>query len=112
MRRPLVIGRERLAGRVDAEHERPARDEDPVAGDRATGRQRTPDQHRRSLPQLQGGVHRLVILLFVLDDHARGEQVILRGALKQVKHPAVHLVVVRFRLDLRRQRRPVVRACA
>ena len=75
------------------------------SGRRAAGRQRpAPQQHGRALAQLQRGQHRLVVLLLVLHDHARREQLTGRGMLDQVKHPPANLVVIGPRLDGRQQR--------
>jgi hypothetical protein len=53
---------------------------------------------------LQRGQHRLVVLFLVLNDHARGEQLVGRSVLDQVKDPPANLVVVGARLNRRQQR--------
>ena len=76
--------------------------EDSFAFDRAAPRQGLPSQqNRRSLAQLKRRVHGLVVLFFVLDDHARSEEVFFGGAIQQVEYPAAYLVVKGPGLDRR-----------
>ena len=56
------------------------------------------------MPQLQRRVHRLVVLVLMLDHHAGGEQFVVRGAVEQVQDAAAHLVVKRSGRHGRQQR--------
>ena len=75
----------------------------PATG-RPGGKRPAFQQDGWSLPQLQGGEHGLVVLLLVLHDHARGEQLLVGRAVQHVQHAAADLVVERPGLDGRQQR--------
>ena len=114
--RPFVVQRPGLTGR--AHRERATRHHDlsrqaERVGRRGRGQRR--GQHRRSLPELVGDQHRLVVLLLVLHDHAERETVIGErcpgepGPGHNVEHPAADVGRVRAGLARReqRQRRPL-----